>query len=120
MELVQLTDISELYEFMIVRCIRALNRAYAIDATFVANKIYATSQPNCIKRLAQRVFNAIWAYIDHVVHQVLNNSALTLTLSEKGSVYLIEVLKRAYDCEPYMDNFGLIQRIIPFSVNSYQ
>jgi hypothetical protein len=112
-------DVTAVYEFMAHRCIMALDRAYALNATAATKTMYTTSQPHCVKRLAQRVFNAIWAYLDHIVHQVVSGEP-TLTRTEQGSTLINEVLQRAYAREPTMDNFGLVTRIVTYSSHSFE
>jgi hypothetical protein len=112
-------DVAAVYEFMAHHCIMALDRAYALNATAATRTMYTTPQPHCVKRLAQRVFNAIWAYLDHIVHQVVSGEP-TLTRTEQGSTLINEVLQRAYDREPTMDNFGLVKRIMTYSSHSYE
>ena len=112
-------DVATVYKFMAHLCIMALDRAYALNATAATKTMYTTSQPHCVKRLAQRVFNAIWAYLDQIVHQVVSGEP-TLTRTERGSTLINEVLQRAYAREPAMDNFGLITRIVTYSSHSFE
>jgi hypothetical protein len=99
------------------RCIMALDRAYALNATAASRTMDTTPQPHCVKRLAQRVFNAIWAYLDHVIHQVISGEP-TLTRTDQGSTLINEVLQRAYNREPTMDNFGHVKRMMTYSSQS--
>jgi hypothetical protein len=112
-------DVAAVYEFMAHRCIVALDRAYALNATAATRTTYTTPQPHCVKRLAQRVFNAIWAYMDHIVHQVISGEP-TLTRTEQGSTLINEVLQRAYAREPTMDNFGLVRSMMTYGSQSFE